>query len=606
MSIPSNPLDKSNTYRILTVLAAFKYTDWAEESTLPLDKNLGRGDSVGKEGIIIVNDAKPTETQIISMKHVYDWNSVHLNNTLSMGELMIVDRNATSLLTFLKNEVVSKLETSVENLTFALRMFFITNKDAPGGGSIEEVISTEHFYFSVPNIMHHSSGVNNYYTLPMLALYNTKLQLDHFYNLQDITITHESGDLHETVPEPEPVVATILPRGVEDALKTYPRIFRMEKSKPMLNLQDVADALEKDLKARNEIHKSQLQKWQAVIRSDFEDKLERDPEQIKEIPIDYHISLGDGYGGYEIDNRHLLFEQPEQDQTQPGIRAIPTKPSESLSSVIDRIMSLSKATGEDAEKGKLYKMATAWRRMHTGIMKYNIVINQFDIPMNNPDGNDTGPGESAVGDGLTFVYMGRDESDIITLSGKTSRPDSLSIVESNAESEEGRVSISADREGLTAEREISAEFYASGFSGIRSRLYSLKSLGAEYPVDLENLLLANTTNQQIQDSSMVIDIIGNPNLFSDLMRKAGDVADGNEGDRVHYYKFIEKHPIYAKLIIPYVIKGAEESLKPEEEDDLPTKFHHEETYMHVKKIETILESGMLIQRLHLLRTDRII
>src|SRR5690625_3953182 len=214
MSIPNNPLDKSNTYRVLTVLAAFKYTDWAEESTLPLDKNLGRGDSVGKEGIIIVNDAKPTETQIISMEHVYDWNSVHLNNTLSMGELMIVDRNATSLLTFLKNEVVSKLETSVENLTFALRMFFITNKDALGGGSIEEVISTEHFYFSVPNIMHHSSGVNNYYTLPMLALYNTKLQLDHFYNLQDITITHEIGDLIETVSEHEPVVSTSVPRGV--------------------------------------------------------------------------------------------------------------------------------------------------------------------------------------------------------------------------------------------------------------------------------------------------------------------------------------------------------------------------------------------------------
>lgn len=594
-------------YSIKYILAAFKYTDVAEDTTLPLSKTLLRGDRVG-DGIVIINDSTPTDTQIVSMKHSFMWNGVDIGQTMSMGEIYVVDRNSVSLLDFLRNEVCNKLETSLDNITFSLRTFWVHN--VVHGGVVPDgsdgIISSEHFYFSIPEIRHSTTGDMNIYKLSAIALYNTKCQLANYSDLYNFTVTHKDGNLHEEQPKATPSGGSIVPRGQEDAQKSGPRKERIDLSKPMLTLKDVMEAMEVDLKARNKIHKSQLQEWQSVIRDDFVDKVGRDIVQIKEIPIDYHIDIDGKLGAMKIDNRHLPFEQPEQGQPKPGIRAIPTRPGDRLSDLIDRVMFMSKEVAELAEMGTSYKIVTCWRRMHAGILKYNIRVHAFETPVNNPRGRDTGPGESAVSEPLNFEYKFNTNADVFELHGRTSFNEVVHVLEVNPDSEDGRVSFGSDRETITGEYDRDREYYGTAFSGPPAWVDESRSMGVEYPRHYAVLSLTKHKKMIEQDGLMKIKIAGNPHLFSDLLRKPTDVATGKEGNPI-YYQYPEKFPMYAtfKILNTTIGEGSAPST-PEKESGIPTIFSHGDTHMHIQRIDTEFSGGTFTQTLHLHRTEDII
>lgn len=605
MSDPRNPVDQYDTYKTVAILAAFKYTDAAEETTLPLDIKLDRGDPVG-EGIVILNDARPTATDLVRFQHTYEWNSLDVNHTFSAGEMLVSDRNAVSLISFIRSSVIEEFNTSLENLTFSLRLFWILDKNDTDD---TEVIKSSHFIFSIPEIRHSSDGTHNYYSMPMLSLYNMKCQLPNYSNLYNMTITHEDGNLAEKTPTPNPGGGSIKPRGEEDGSKLSPRKERMDLSKPMITLEDVTNGIKADLEARNDMHKGQLQAWQSIIRDDFSDKINRSPEQVKDVPIKYNFSLGSEYPEYIIDNRNLPFEQPEQNQTKAGIRSIPTRTGETLSRLISRVMNMSKRVGEDAGEGFTYKIATPWRRLKSNIINYDIVIDKIENPTNQKGGKDTGPGESAVDSGLTFYYKLDNNWDVIGLYGRTSRNDILTVIEANAETEDGRVSFGGDRETMAVEREQEVtEFFRVGFSGPTALHNEKRVMGVEYPKEFAQATRMKLRSQTMQDSEMTITINGNPELYSDLLRNPSDVANSSLGSPApSHYQFIEKYPIYARLIIRNTSSNnTEDDLEPEQENKIPDKYHHEDTYMHIHRIDTIMERGKFLQKLHMLRRDDVV
>lgn len=599
MSEPlQNPLDEFSTYKLIGMIAAFRDTESAESTELTIDRSLDIGDSIGN-GIIILNDAKPTPTHLIKFNHIFEWNSIRMGHTFSMGEAMIADRNATKLISFLKTRIVDNFNTSLDNITFSLRLFWVADEL---DNVNHQIIKSNHFYFSCPELRHTSTDQYNYLSMPMVALHDTKCQLPNYSNLYGITITNEGGNLHDTIPNPNPVIAQIIPRGEEDSAKSGARDERINLSSPMETIGDVMAGLQADLEGHNTIHRGQLQRWQSVIRDDFVDKLDPNPEQEKEIPVEYEIELNDGYDEYEIDNRNLPFEQPEQKQSSVGIRTIPTKVGEPISDTINRIMSMSTRVSDDVKDGFTYKLVSTWRRVGD-VVKYKISVNKCERPINENGGKDTGPGQSAVDDGLEFIYKTFENTDVLSLKGRTAKNDALRVIEHNGVSEDGRVSYGGDREGISADREPDVDFFMSGFSGPRNFVKLNKTMGVEYPRDLGYTQLSRLPSQGTDDSNINIMIQGNPELLSDLLRRPSDVANNADGNPYHYKK-IERLPMYAKLKIINV-DGVEDETTPEKEYDIP-EFHHNETYMHLYKVESFIESGAFFQRLTLKRRDQLI
>lgn len=602
MSEPRNVLDNYDNHTVYFVLAAFKYTDHAEQQELYLDKDKNMGDSIGN-GVIIVNDIRPSPLQIIDYTYNYIWNSLSTSTTLSTGTITFSDRNPGSFLNFLKDKVVSRFNTSLENITFSLRIFWtIQTTDFGESTTVEK---SEHLYFSMSDISHQTSISHNFYTATVIPLHNCKCQLPNYSDIYNMTITHKDGNLHDEIPSANPSGGSIKPRGEEDGEKNEPRNTRLLKSKPMTTLKDLKEALEVELKQRCYIHKSQLQEWQSIIRDDFVDKLERNPTQTKEIPIDYHVEFGDGYGEYKVDNRNLPFEQPEQDQESPGIRALPVKTGETITSVIDKIMNLSKQTGIDAKNGDSYKIAMSWRRLESNIIKYNINLRKYTIPVNRATGTNTGPGRGAI-QPLTFFFRSTKNGDVQAFTGRVSRNDILQITENSPTEADGKVAYGPERESITAQRDpLELDFYKSGFSGHRGFISEEKVLSVEYPNELASKMKSKYPPQSAQDANMRITIRGNPKLYSDLLRKPTDVAKQNIG-KPTYYKFPEYYPIYCKFLIAYAPTNTdEENPNFSESEDVEGPFYHKD-YVHIYKIENSISYGKFTQTLELIRTDDLV
>lgn len=599
MSNPANRLDRFETYLTHCMIVAFPTTPDAENAKIPLDRKLNMGDILpGSNGIVVVNDHRPSPTQVQQFNFEFCWRSLDPITSIMAGEITLADRNATGFMTFLKEQVVDELGVSLENITFAMRVFWVTAEAAQGG---ERVMGSEKFYFSVPDVRHNTKAKSNLYMLPVLALYNTKMQLPNLCNMYNITVTHKDGNLHKEIPTPVPGGGSIVPRAVEDA-KYIPRRIRIEKSKPMQNLKDVFEALEADLNASTEIHNLQLQKWQDEIRDDFNFKLGDPVTQVKDLPIKYKITLEDDYPSYKIDNRNLPFEQPDQRQATPGIRAIPTYPGESFYSFIDRIFSMTKKAGEDAKEFIRPKAVSTWRKIGDEL-HVDIVIRKHTTP-----NIDSGGGPNP----LEFYYRTNSgppleqNVDAYTILGKAGRNDLLDVTEDNPTTEDGRVSYGGDRENITAERMRDTEFFQAGYSGHRAFVANNKVMGVEFPETLATYLKSGFTMQYLQDSDMVITIRGNPELMSDLFRPPSLVASGSSGEYT-YYPRPEVEPMYVKFRIYYTPSDENEDRPSGFETELVDgEFYYKDQYMHLYKVENQMINGIFYQKLHMLRTDTLI
>lgn len=604
MSLPANPLDDRNSYTTYFVLAAFKTTTEAESAEDALTLEVGpEGSSVGN-GIVIINDAAeqekaPTRFFVVTMNYDFTWSSDEVDNTISGGSLTIGDTSAGDFLTFLHKEIITKLGTSLENITFALKIFWNYPENDIFGN--DTIIKSKPLYFSIPEIEHKIAGNQHFYQCGILPLYNAKAHSTNYSRIYSMSITHKGGELHEEQPVAKPIISGIIPRSEEDEVKNEERLNRINKSKPMKNLEEAYNAFENELNESVNAHQGQFQKWQKTIRTDHVNKLEI-PNQVKDIPITYTINLSDDYKPFTIDNRNLPFEQPEQSQIKEGVRVIPTIYGEKIDQVIDRIMEYSKKVGEEARGAnsspKDYKVCKVWRRKGDQVL-YDIVVEPYVVPFNFPQQPNTGPGEGAV---KPFTYFfkkgtGEETDDVMMFDGILHRSDILEIMEEVQDEPLARLAYGAEREEISAEREPGNDFFKSGYSGHRAKVSNQKVLGVEYPRELADTIKRNYVNQNIQQSAIEISIHGNPDLLSDLFRKPSDVASGSGSGAKHYSK-PEIYPMYAKVFIAH---------SPSEKDDSPENslFYHQ-NWMHIYKIETSISNGSFLQKLTLLRNDEVI
>lgn len=591
MSDPKNRLERYSSYSTTFLLTAWANTADAESGTPKLTDG-PEGSGVSGGGILVLNDNFGIGVKRFvgrRLQYDYSWTGNASNNTAAIGQFILHDVSGGDFFSFLRNEVVPKLgNTSIENISFRLDVHF----HFPNGEG-EPTWKTEPLIFTINDFTYMFMDSYNQYTLDFMACHNTLGNSTKLTRLYDMTVTHKDGQLHEETPIAEPGGGSIIPRLEEDGNKNQPREERIEKSKPMTNLKDAMEALQLELDESTKIHKNQLQDWQAVIRDDFTFKLEKPSIQGKELKIKFKIHLDEKYENYEIDNRTIPFEQPELDANDSGIRAIPSKSGETILSLIDRIMKLSRQVGIDSREGFTYKICPVWRKQGDQLL-YDIVIKRYEVPRNFASAPNTGPGESAVSP-LTFYYKSNQNHDVRALSGMAHRTDRVDIVEDAIDTIPGRTAYGGEREPITGERERDRPFFQTGYSGFRAKVGNYKTLAVEYPKELADSMKKQYRMQSLQESTFTINIHGNPDLLNDTIRKPSEVVNSQHAKAV-YYRLPEILPWYAKLLIYLNVEYEDEG------GPTPEVFYHQE-WMHIQKISTVIEGSHFHQTLRLARSD---
>ena len=601
MSNPINPLNKFNSTSLRHILVAFKYTEDAEKT--PITYSLGNPGAVFSAkkgpGIVIVNEFTGSDFNIYSAR--WTWNFFGpLTATCSscVGSIEIADRTGLHFPDFMKTRVIPALGVSEGHMVFALRTYFIGDSIKPDGKDM--VVGNPFIFNMVTMINDLSPQSGRFYTLGIVGASTTYAQTNQYSKIYKMTITHSDGNLHKETPIPKVPTCSMKTRKDEDNIQNSERKKRIDRSKPMRSLKEVFAAFENELNQQKFTDAAQLQSWLSQLNNNYDVKI-IPPIQTKlgGIPVDYIIHLDPIYNEYEVDNRNLPFEQPEQDQNKKGIRSIPVKIGMNIPNMVEKLMKLSQKVGQDSELLKPYIFKTAMSIIKTVTDRYQIhvVIKRIKVPENHISYT-TGPGESAVSIPLEFSYQDPrfEDRDIISLNAKTVSDNSLKILEQQTQNTAALV-VYGDREQISAERIPNIEYFQSQYSGLRPMINPLENNGLESGVNASKI--DNNINVEImQSTSYNLVINGNPNLLSDLNRLPSDVALGNIGN-AQLYKYPELDPMYVKLTIflkPHAALGLYEN------SNVSNKFYYD-GYYHMASVTNIFEQALFLQELRLLRTD---
>ncbi len=602
MSIPSNPLNRFNTSTFKHMLVAFKYTEDAEQTNIsPSLGSVGStftGKGAKGPGIVIVNEFDMSDFIIYSAKWSLDFYGTLTKTCAScVGTLEITDRTGLHFIDFMKTTVVPKLGVSQGHIVFALRTFFIGSNDDQANNDV--IMGNPLLFNMVSCVDNLSFDAGRFYTMAFVGASTTMGQLNQFSKIYQMTITHSDGNLHKEVPQPKIATCSLGSRQEEDALQDASRKIRIDKSKPMKNLKEVFDAFAVELNQQKFTHAAQVQSWLSHVRNNYIPKMPP-PIQTKlgGLPIDFFVHLDDVYKDYDVDNRNLPFEQPEQDQNKKGIRSIPVRTSTDVPVQVEKLMKLSRKIGQDAESDDphIFKTIIAVKKNNNDRYEIHIVIKKIEVPRNKINVN-TGPGESPLYP-LEFVYQDPTDldRDIISIQIRGATDVGLKVLEKQSLPTESLV-VYGDREQITAERLPSEQFFQVQYSGLRAMVNPYENYGLESGVDASKI--DDTIDVDLlQSTNYELTINGNPYLMFDTNRLPSDVINNKVGT-AHYYKFPEYDPMYVKLII-YLKPHAALGITPN--DKVNNRFFFQ-NYYHLYKVINTFENGIFLQQLGLLRGD---
>lgn len=601
----TNPLDKLQNIDVKYVLAAFAYTEDACHTKItPSLGSIGTrfsGESCGGPAVVIVNEFKDPSYAIDLFETEFNYYSALApTSTQMLGQIRISDRIGGRFPTFLK-KCSEELGVSQTHMAFSLVVYFSGYLNV-NGASIKEVIATKPFIFNMGTLVQtFTGGTNNYYSMMVMATYNTFGLMPTFSKMYQQSITNVNGNPSQEVPKPDLPLAQILPRGVEDSLKEPLRKDRIDKSKPMETLGDAYDSLAEDLMQQKYEHQRQLQEWQSFIRDDYVKKIQK-PVQIKPggIPVDYRLTLEDGLRDYKIDNRNLPFEQPEQNQEKYGVRTIPVFLGEHLINFVSRMMKYSRQLSEEAKRKprKSFKSVITIIRRCQGKYDAFLKTSQILLPTNNPSGSDTGPDKAVQPLVLEYQRSGTDDSQVLSVSGSSASLIDYSILEKQIDDPDAEV-VYGNREQVTAERTSQVDFFNSLFSGIRPSINVRHNAGLESGEDAGYFDTHLMGNINAQPNQFTITMRCDPNLMSDLFRNPWDVVFGDGQDCV-YYSRPEIHPMYMILKVYLDPLRAAHGLR---EDEIPANTHYHLKYYHISKVKTIITDTGYNHEITLLRED---
>lgn len=606
MSNPRNPLDKYTTYQIKHILIGFQHTIAACNYALSDGKAFcGKAGEGLKDNVscgtafVIINEFEDPSHLINRLEWSFDYYSPVANtSTFTMGQLQITDRSGGFFPDSLR-KIAQKLGVAETHIAMLLRTFII-GKVGTEDNIITEVVPMKSLIFNMVNLTNSfSMGVPNFYTMTFMATYNTFGQLPIFSALHQTTITHKDGGLHKEIPKPEGASCSIVPRGQEDAAKTELRKRRLDKSKPMRTLKDVLEGLKEELQEQKFEHKRQLQEWMDRVRDDWIKKIEKPKQKKKdgELPLKYDLKLDDAYKSYQINNRNLPNEQPEQSQDKTGIRSLTLPPGMNIISAVEHIFKYAKKVGEDVKDGKSFKTNLSVVRECDGKYKITLGIKRYKLAKNETGGKDTGPGESAVNP-LDFKFQrgGISDVDVQNINSTLNSHIEYDVLEKQIDSIEAQV-VLGDREQTTYERIPTKKFVESLFSGVRT-LASPKDFGMQDGslAAMINVSLNDHVNSQTSQFNVTIN--GNPDLYSDLARNPLKVSN-DDPDNPILYKYPEFYPMYTKLIINIKDTAHLGQNTPATE---PDRYYHT-YYYHISRVTSIIEGSQFTQVLKLQRTD---
>lgn len=598
----NNPLDRFNNYTVKYVLAAFAYSEDACHTDI--DGGIGEpgtifsGTACGKPAVVIINDFNSKLFSIDRFETDFSYfGSQSPTTTQMLGAIRIFDRYGGYFPTFL-SDVTKKLgeDMSETHLAFVLRVFFVGVEKQ---SSVATTVATKPLIFNMVTLVQSLADYDaHFYSMYLAAAYNTTAQFPGFAKLYQTTITHQDGNPSTEIPKPDVPGSTILRRGVEDGMKAAPRDQRIDKSKTMQTLKDVFEGMAEDLMQQKYVHQRQLQEWLGYVRDDHVKKIAT-PIQRKQpgyLPVDYRLILDGVYSGYQIDNRNMPFEQPEQSQLSKGIRVINVPEGETLPVLFDRLMKLSTQVSKDFFKGQTYKTTFILLRRCEG--KYDIFmkLKQVGRAINSQD-IDTGPGEGPAPLVYYFQKPGLDsDQDVMTLEGKLNSNIFLNMLERQIDDPDAKV-VFGNREQATAERNADLNFFKTFFSGVRMNVSNQNNSSefADHAGGMDNML---SPNINAQTNMFSLTIRGNSDLMSDVNRNPFWVYQDNEDGAVHY-KFPEYNPMYVKALInltPIEVKNDSDNIN---------EMYYFTNYYHLYKIKTLITGDEFSQELGLLRTDNI-
>ncbi len=383
---------------------------------------------------------------------------------------------------------------------------------------------------------------------------------------------------------------------------TSNRNTRISNNKTMLTLKDIMEGFESALKDTTTPPEPRLSSWMASINQNYVNPLIPDDQKKSKgvLPIDYYIRLDDVYNDYVIDNRNIPFEQNDQSQLIGGIKSFQVKPGKMITKTINNLMKLSNQVGEDArddiDNQKSYKCNISTIKTCDEKYQFDIHITRYVVPKNNGT-IDTGPG---IGEGaykpLEFSYQETSKTrDILDVGMSLFSNNSLGILSQPNNSQDNRA-LYGNREQIMLERNPEQEFFKTSYSGVRG-MANPKNYGLERPngpVYIDNLIKTNLA----QTTKLMITIMGNPYLLSDLFRNPIKVMSEDD-DNPYYYKYPEYYPMYAKLNI--FIKPST-TIGEKLDKNTPKKYYYS-GYYHLGKVKTSITSSFFNQILELYRTD---
>jgi hypothetical protein len=600
MSTPVNPLNQFNTSSVKHMLVAFKYTDDAEKTKI--DPTLGNpgdiivGAASKGPGIIIANEFTMSDFTIYGLEWTYDFYGPISNTTSSVvGYIEITDRTGLHFVDFMKTKVIPTLGVSEGHIVYALKTFFVGT-----GPTGNDVLVGNPLIFNMATFINDlSQKSGRFYTMAFVGSSTTFGQLNQYSKIYQMTVTHSDGNLHKETPTPNVAQCALQSRKQEDSIQFGPRKTRIDKSKPMRTLKELFAAFETELNQQKFPNAAQLESWLQKVNVDYSVKIIPPiQKKVGGIPVDYFVHLDPVYNDYEVDNRNLPFEQPEQDQNKKGIRSVSIKTATDISVAIEKLMKLSQRVGQEAQLDLPFIFKTAISMIKAGTDRYqvHVVIKRVQIPENKADVN-TGPGAGAINP-LQFTYQdpGFADRDIIELHAKVTSDVGAKILEEQTQDTSALV-VYGDREQITAERLPDVDYFNTQYSGMRPMVNPYENYGVESGVNASKI--DNAINIDLrQQTSYSILINGNPFLMYDLCRLPSDVANGLIGN-AQYYKLPEVEPMYAKLSIylrTHAMMGVETN------ENVSNKFYFE-NYYHLHRVVNRFDSGLFTQKLYMLRTD---
>lgn len=400
-------------------------------------------------------------------------------------------------------------------------------------------------------------------------------------------------------PEPTPDVSLAtrktINRVARESTHNIHRNERLNTNKPMKTLKDVFNGFELDLNEMRFVNKNQVQEFTSIIKPSSLKKTKRPKSKSKneELPLKFKIDLESVYNDYPIDNRNLLTEQIENMQTNAGIASITIPPGYNIITAVELLMKLSTKTGIDATNGLSYKVALSTVRDYENISTITVSIRQYEIPKNKQDVIDTASTKYAKGivTPYEFNFLDTENLDISYIAIASSPPNDIKIMtELDDDSKNGQTFASSQQEPPVVER---ADF--GGFSGLRNTTspvnYGLQDFVSGLALDI-----ATRKSGIMQNTLSVVEIIGNPDLYSDLARDPKKVAEHLE-DSPSLFRFPEHYPMYCKIRIK-IGKSNAGALAPEDEEI----WYHTYNY-HLSGVSNSIRSGSFTQTLRLLSTD---